>query len=217
MVEGDRVAVLDNQGHLLTVMLRLSPSGDRVMGEIRSIEAVESEPDTQVSLCFGLTKREKVELILQKGTEIGISSFRPFISSRTLVQTASFSAKKHERWERIIREAAEQSRRGLLPVLHPPVGFTDCLARAKQDHQLCLLAWEEAEAGGTEELGSLVKANAGGSIAVFVGPEGGFSGDEVDAAKQLNTQVISLGKRILRMETAAIVFPAIVMYALGEF
>lgn len=215
MKDGEHAAVLDNQGHIFTVEIKLSSGHDQVSGEVLSKRDVESDPETRVSLCFGLTGREKVEWILQKGTEVGVSSFYPFISSRTLVQSVSLSAKKQERWEKIIREAAEQSNRGCLPILHPPAVYDRCLDLVKQAHQLCLIAWEDAEAGSAD-LDPMVRQFSGGSIALIVGPEGGFSKEEVEIAKALDYQVVSLGKRILRMETAAIVFPAVVLHAVGE-
>jgi len=215
MKDGERAAVLDNHGHIFIVAVKLYPDHDRVSGEILSIRDVETEPETRVSLCFGLTGREKTEWILQKGTEVGVSSFYPFVSSRTLVQSISLSAKKQARWEKIIREAAEQSNRGHLPILHPPAYFEACLDLVEQAHQLCLIAWEKAEAGHVD-LDSLVRQFTGGSIALFIGPEGGFSEDEIESADALGYQAVSLGKRILRMETAAIIFPAVVLHAIGE-
>ena len=213
---GDNVAVLDNQGHLFIVSLQIPPDSDQVAGEVVSVEGVDTEPQTQVSLYFGLTSREKVEFILQKGTEIGVASFSPFVSSRTLVQSTALPEKKKARWERIIREAAEQSRRGKLPILQSPVGFEECLRQAKRDHSLCMIAWEEEEAARATLI-QVAQAYAGGSIALFVGPEGGFSETEINTARALDCQVVSLGKRILRMETAAIIFPALVLQSAGEF
>jgi len=213
---GDNVAVLDNQGHLLIVSLQIPPDSDQVVGEIVSIEDVDTEPQTQVSLYFGLTSREKVEFILQKGTEIGVASFTPFISSRTLVQSTILSDKKKARWERIIREAAEQSHRGLLPILHSPGGYGECLEQAKRDHPLCMIAWEE-EVAERATLIQAAQSHAGSSIALFVGPEGGFSEPEINAARAVDCQVVSLGKRIMRMETAAIIFPALVLQNAGGF
>jgi 16S rRNA (uracil1498-N3)-methyltransferase len=162
-----------------------------------------------------MTSRDKVELILQKGTEVGVSKFSPFISSRSLVQSTALSDKRKLRWERIIREAAEQSHRGKLPALISPMRFKECLSANFDQHDLSLIAWEGAAA--TEgALRESLKDFEGLKIALFIGPEGGFSDDEIGTAKKAGCQVISLGERILRMETAALVFPAIVLYQLGE-
>ena len=213
---GEKVAVLDNNGMLYTVVLRIDSAGALLVGEIISSQMIHTEPKIKISLFFGLTAREKVEWILQKATEIGVSAFSPFVSSRTLVTKTELSENKNKRWQQIIKEAAEQSGRGRLPVLNQPDSLSACLSHVRSEHELCLLAWE-----GTSEkelkLKSLKQHFSGGSIALFVGPEGGFSEDEVIAAKQAGCQVVSLGERILRVETAAIIFPALVLYELNNF
>lgn len=212
--EGDEVAVLDDLGNIYRVKLNIGPGKNQVGGEIVNRESADSEPKIKVSLCFGLSNRDKVEWILQKGTEIGISAFYPFVSSRTLVQSKTLSPKRVDRWERIIREAAEQSGRGRLPRLILPMGYNQCVTEAVDAHDLVLIAWEEAEKSRSS-LKGLISNFDGESIALFVGPEGGFSEKEVEEAIQQGMKCISLGKRILRMETAAIVFPALVYHELG--
>jgi 16S rRNA (uracil1498-N3)-methyltransferase len=162
-----------------------------------------------------MTSRDKFEWILQKGTEIGISEFSPFISFRTLVQSADLSEKKMARWERIIQEAAEQSHRGRLPKLNQPQEFEACLNSSAAITSLSLIAWEEEGANQVKVAQSL-EGFDGSSIALYVGPEGGFSEEEIHLAKESGCRVVTLGDRILRMETAAIVFPAVVLHDLGE-
>ncbi len=213
--QGEMVAVLDNQGHLFRVALNLTASEEDVTGEIMAVEEADTEPQTKLTLCFGLSHRDKVELILQKGTEIGVSRFQPFISSRTLVQSISISSNKRKRWQRIIREAAEQSHRGRLPTLERALVFEDCLEGIQKVHTLCLLAWEGADVR-EQQWREKAAHQIGQSIAVLVGPEGGFSEAEAQLAAASGCEVISLGKRILRMETAAILFPALVLHEVGE-
>ncbi|MFU8827489.1 MAG: RsmE family RNA methyltransferase [Brevefilum sp.] len=211
--EGDRVAVLDNSGKRFTVVLG-DTGGEQVLtGQILRADTVTSEPHTHLALYFGLSSREKVEWILQKGTEIGVSAFCPFISSRTLVTSPDFSTKKLARWERIIQEAAEQSGRGRLPALNAPENLLKCILMAQSEYDLCLMAWEGASRDDFK-LGELRPRFGRDSIALFVGPEGGFSAEEVDAAMEAGVQIVSLGARILRMETAALVFPALVLHEL---
>lgn len=213
--EGDQVGVLENNGFIHRVRLQVGGADGSVTGIIMDTNPVLSEPKTHISLYFGLTSREKVEWIMQKGTEIGVSAFYPFFSTRTLVKPGSLSSKKIERWNRIIREAAEQSGRGRLPVLSPPKDLAKCLLKSHQDHQLCLLAWEDASSGG-ETIGRLLEDFTVGSVALFVGPEGGFTSEEVTMAIESGCQVVSLGARVLRMETAAIIFPALVLFERRE-
>lgn len=215
LAEDDQVAVLDNSGVVYHVRLRVDSTALTVSGVIFETQPVLSEPKTHLSLFFGLTSREKVEWILQKGTEIGVSAFYPFASSRTLGKMGSVSSKKLERWERIIKEAAEQSGRGILPELYAPKELTVSFSEASKDHDLCLLAYEAADENA-QRLPDVLECFSGVSIALFVGPEGGFSAAEVQLGLEAGCRVISLGARILRMETAAIVFPALVLFALGE-
>jgi len=212
---GDEVEVLDNQGHLYRVVLDVGMDKKTVLGQFLSKETAMTEPAIQITLCFGLSNRDKVEWILQKGTEIGVTEFSPFISFRTLVQSTDLSEKKKVRWEKIIREAAEQSHRGRLPKLNRPQRFESCLSTTCNEHSLSLIAWEDDDADQMNIAQSL-HGFEGSSIALFVGPEGGFSDEEINLAKEAGCRVITLGARILRMETAAIVFPAVVLHDLGE-
>jgi 16S rRNA (uracil1498-N3)-methyltransferase len=213
---GDEVQVLDNQGQAHFVRLEIGPEAKKVLGKVLKTQPATGEPAAKVALCFGLSNRDKVELILQKATEVGVSAFYPFISSRTLVQTTTLSEKRRERWERIIREAAEQSGRGRLPKLYPPMDLLGCLGEVKSTYHRLLVAWEGADAHEKAGLSSVL-ADKVGFLALFVGPEGGFSYEEVQALSKSGCKVISMGERILRMETAAIVLPALVLHIMGDF
>lgn len=214
--DGDCVEVLDNLGHVYQVALVLHEEDKQVSGEIQGDLPLTSEPKVHITLYFGLSNREKIEWILQKGTEVGVSAFSPFISQRTLLRSTALSENRWSRWEKIIREAAEQSGRGRLPELNSPKALDTCISDAKRLHALNLIAWEDAT-GDDQQLDKELAGIKGKTIGLFVGPEGGFSQDEVSMAQKLGIGVVSLGKRILRMETAAIVFPAIVLFALQEF
>ena len=215
LTSGDRVDVLDDRGFVYHVELLMSDDERTVFGRIMQKELVTTEPTVRITLCFGLSNREKVEWILQKGTEIGVSEFVPFISSRTLVQSSGLSEKKKERWKRIIKEAAEQSHRGRLPKLTLPQDFETCVMCVCPQNRLNLIAWEEA-VSETATIKDCLQGFDGTTLALFVGPEGGFSADEIGIAQGAGCQVISMGDRILRMETAAILLPGIVLFELGE-
>jgi 16S rRNA (uracil1498-N3)-methyltransferase len=212
--QDDLVEVLDNSGKVYRVRLTIEPGSSPVTGLVMDMYEGETEPKISIVLYFGLTSREKVEWVLQKGTEIGVSVFQPFISERTLVQSLELPSRKVARWERIIQEAAEQAHRGRLPELEEPVPFAECLQRAKQENGLNLIAWEEADTT-SRNLREALELFQGGRIGLFVGPEGGFSKNEVDLANPLDCQIVSLGRRILRMETAAILFPTLVLFELN--
>ncbi|MBI9049410.1 MAG: 16S rRNA (uracil(1498)-N(3))-methyltransferase [Anaerolineaceae bacterium] len=211
--DGDLVNVLDDQGNIFETQIKILES--EVHGEILSRQRSKAEPAVSLSLYIGLTQREKFEWILQKGTEIGVSRFVPFISERSLVQKTAAVEKKSQRWQKIIQEAAEQSKRGKIPVLDEAHSFNQAVENAVDECQICLIPWEETH---QNSLKTALDGTAGGcsSIAVMIGPEGGFSSDEVHFATIKGFQAITLGKRILRMETAAVAAAAMILYHLGE-
>jgi 16S rRNA (uracil1498-N3)-methyltransferase len=215
MRSGEVVEVLDGQGFIYRVQIKIDIDQKDISGKILEKTPVTTEPKVSITLYFGMTSRDKVEWILQKGTEIGVSQFSPFISSRSLVQSTDLSEKRIMRWERIIREAAEQSHRGKLPSLLSPKDYEDSLKEISDQYDLSLIAWEAAETAAGSLRESITNFT-GLKVALFVGPEGGFSDGEIETAKKSGCQVVSLGERILRMETAALVFPAVVLYELGE-
>ncbi len=215
LTTNDIVTVLDNSGMLYQVRLEKVDTRSQLFGEIESSTLNETEPKTKVTLYFSLTAREKMDWILQKGTEVGVSVFQPFVSSRSLVRTVEISGNKLDRWNRIIREAAEQSGRGRLPELNLPQNLIPNLDSFIDNHDLSMIAWENAFNKG-EDVNKLLDQFSGFRIGLFIGPEGGFSLNEVETGLGLGCKMVSLGPRIMRMETAAIVFPAIVLHELEE-
>jgi 16S rRNA (uracil1498-N3)-methyltransferase len=210
MQPGDTITVLDNSGRAWQV--RLTEIGKTVVqGEIVSQEQVQGEPDLHLTLYQGTLKAQKFEWVLQKGTELGVSRFVPLICQRSVVRDSAALAKKEERWQRIIREAAEQAGRGKLPQLEPAMTFDEAVRHAYAA-PLRVMLWEEAAGPGLKA--ALTGANR---IALFVGPEGGYTAGEAAAAQQLDFQVARLGPRILRAETAGLAAAAAIMYELGEW
>ncbi len=206
---GSAILVLDNSGAEYEVVLR-QVDKQQVVGEAVAKRPSPNEPTVHLTLYQALMKRDKFEWVLQKGTEIGVSCFVPLVTQRSLVQDVDIKANKQARWHKIITEAAEQSRRGCLPELHPPQTLVQALAA--HPPQPGLIAWED------EDALTLRKALAGGErpshISLFIGPEGGFAAEEVEAAQAVGIQSITLGKRILRAETAALVASALVLHEL---
>lgn len=208
---GDQVGVLDNSGMMYTVEIGVDSANKGVQGRVVNFSPASGEPDVIIELCMALSHRDKVEWVLQKGTEVGVSVFSPFVSSRTLVQSKAMKPKRRDRWENIIREAAEQSGRGKLPRLNAPSSLKDLLTQEDLGDTLSLFAWAGSGADNPV-LDEIVSGFSGKRIRLFVGPEGGFSEEEVQIALANRCQVVSLGNRILRMETAAILFPGLVLY-----
>jgi 16S rRNA (uracil1498-N3)-methyltransferase len=208
---GDRVLALDGEAWQYEVALG-EVSHARVVGRVAERAAATGEPGVRLTLFQSLLRREKFEWVLQKGTEVGVAAFVPVITRRSLVRDASVTPEKLGRWRRIIKEAAEQSGRGLLPRLLVPQPFEAAIRETRvADH--ALIAWE----GETRHTIRDALAGTGArQVALFVGPEGGFETDEARAAESRGAVPVTLGRRILRTETAAVVGAALILYELGE-
>jgi len=212
MQPGDEVIVLDNSGSEWQV--RLTGIGkNTVVGQIVTRRMVVNEPKLHLTLYQAALKRERFEWVLQKGTELGVSRFVPTVCQRSVVRNRAALATKHTRWLRIIKEAAEQSGRGILPRLERAMSLVEAIARA-QGHDLIVMPWEEASGATLKEF--LAKAEAK-SVAVFIGPEGGFTQEEALLAHRFGAGLVKLGPRILRAETAGITVCAAILYEMGEW
>ena len=213
MKKGDRILVLDNSGWQYEVELR-SVEREQVEGIVREKSPTLSEPRTQITLYQALLKGEKFEFILQKGTELGILSFVPMVCERCVAGlTEDVGDKKLNRWQRIIAEAAEQSRRGKLPLLKPVQPFEQACQSAVG---FSLLAWEGEQSLGLRAALRGQKAKDTSSVNLFIGPEGGFSPAEVEFARSCGVQPVTLGGRVLRAETAGLVATTAVLYECGD-
>lgn len=203
------ITLLDNQGWAYTVALHeVNKRG--VRGRVVERTPAPGEPSTHLTLYQGLLKTDKFEWVLQKGTEIGVARFVPLITVRTVVHKVSLN--KMARWERIVTEAAEQSGRGRIPELLPPIPLSSALATLPPD-TLALIPYEQEK---TISLQATLAASPPHPVALFIGPEGGWGEDEIRLAQTHQVQPITLGPRILRAETAAVVAAALVFYQLGE-
>lgn len=235
---GERVVLLDNSGWQYTVALTAIERGV-VTGTVERKELAGGEPRTKITLYAALMRPERFEWVLQKGTELGVSAFVPLICERSTIADAdALSGHKHERWQRIIREAAEQSRRGKLPRLAPAVMFSPACDQAAR-RGTALLLWEGTGVPSLRhilrapELSStpaptpnneqdLVPLPATASpahpfsVALFSGPEGGFSQHEFEAAGRYGMIPVTLGPRTLRAETAPLVATAAILYEMGD-
>jgi 16S rRNA (uracil1498-N3)-methyltransferase len=208
MQPGDEILVLDNSGQEWQVKLT-TVAKNKVEGEIVAQGLAGGEPPLAITLYQGTLKGQKFEWVLQKGTEIGVSTFVPTICQRSIPTSPETLQKKYERWQRIIQEAAEQSRRGKLPELGPPVLLSTALAQLPPD-TLTVLPWEEAGAGSS--LKALLKGQQLQNVALFIGPEGGFTSTEAALAQAADVHLVTLGPRILRAETAGLVACAALLY-----
>jgi len=206
----DRIIVLDNSGREFEVEIERITK-EQVTGKVINKKQGEGEPRIQIRLHQALLKSDKFELVLQKGVELGVTSFVPFISQRCVMRKAS--ASKIERWNKIVQEAAEQSERLILPVLFPPVSFDDACRSVKQP---ALLLWEEEKLVSLKETLQSPPFKNATTLNLFIGPEGGFPETEVALAKEHGIAIASLGHRVLRAETAGLAAISAILYEEGE-
>lgn len=219
---GDRVILLDNSGWEYQVELGEVSRG-RVVGQMRQKSLAQSEPRTKITLYQSLLRGRAFESVLEKCSEVGVVAFVPVVAARCIVSTLEdIEEKKLERWRRIIVEAAEQSRRGRLPVLRPAL----LLRQAWQETSrggLTIVPWEEAGSAmitqeASNSLGSLLRSiqPTPFSVNLFIGPEGGFTPQEIEQGKRYGAIPVTLGPRILRAETAGLVAATAILYQLGD-
>jgi len=210
---GDDFEAVAPSGEILTCRVKGSdPEG--VRAEVLFAEEADAELSAQVVLCMGLPKSDKMDLIVQKAVELGASRIIPVITERTVVRLdAKKAAAKKSRWQTIADNAAKQSKRTFLPEVALPEDFRTVLQEAVRDEALILFPYELSKgAQGTRE--ALAEVSAGRKIYVFIGPEGGFAESEARAAADAGAKCISLGRRILRAETAAVTALSMVMLKL---
>ena len=209
MASGDRVILLDNSGSEYLTELDAFFS-DRIEGQIVSSTVGLGEPQAKVTLYQSLLKGDKMDWVLQKGTELGASAFVPVISQRSVPRPGK-GEQQMVRWKRIITEAAEQSGRAILPHICPPMPLVEALERCPQG--LALMPYEEEREISMREA---LKTGCHQALSLYIGPEGGWDPPEVALARSHGVKVVSLGQRILRAETAAIAAVTMTMYWQGE-
>lgn len=210
MAVGDALTVCDMRGNEYDGRIAAFDEDRTVTVRIEAVRAAEHEPPCRIRLFQALPKGDKLDTVIQKAVECGVSEIVPFESERCVVRVKSDAeARKTERRQRIAAEAAKQSGRGLLPAVMPTVSFDAMLSMASES-ALCLFCYEGEQ---TASLGQVLadyrkqlrgEAGEGFSVSVIIGSEGGFSLREVARAKEAGMRTVGLGKRILRTETAPI-------------
>lgn len=236
---GDRLELSDGSGtDYDAVIERISK--DSILARIAGSRRNATEPPIDVILFQGIPKADKMDFIIQKCVELGVKRIVPVTTARTVVRFANGkdAEAKATRWRRIALEAAKQCDRGMIPEVSDPMGFSDAVKYAA-DFDLKLIPYEEESQGSLGRLlgdfkkasgnagsGPGAKANANAdvnanadasrTIAIFIGPEGGFTPEEVEKAVKGGFASVTLGPRILRTETAGLAAIAIIMYELGD-
>lgn len=196
----------------------MSVSKQEVLVEILEKLEVNNESDIKIYLFQGLPKSQKMDLIVQKGTELGITEFIPVITNRVDVKLKG-EFKKIDRLKKIALEAAKQSKRSIIPSVLEPIEFEEVLDKIKS-LDLLIVPYENANNFGIKTLMNELRienmVDDIKNVGIFVGPEGGIEESEVERLKDKGARIVTLGKRILRTETAGFVAASLIQYELSD-
>lgn len=212
MEQGEKLVVCNGQGidYLCEI---LSIDGNTVSVKVNEEVPSKGEANVKVTLYMSLPKSDKMELIAQKATELGVYEIIPVLTSRCISRpNDSAMSKKILRWCKICEEAAKQSGRGVIPMVHDVQTFKQAIGNAT-NCDLSLFLYESEHENGLKQ--ALVQ-NEAKHISIFVGPEGGFSDEEAQYAVSQGLLSVSLGSRILRCETAPLAAISAIMYQTGN-
>lgn len=228
----DPVIIEGDAHHHLRNVLRVKPgakvllldgNGNYCSTEIVSIEAKQSTAKVlgrgnkphqglKITLMQALPKGDKFDLVLQKGTELGIHHFQPVLTEHAVPNLSPQRMQKRaQRWQRIVSEAARQSRRYTLPEVAQPLPLEEVLA--EQSSAFKLILWES----GAVPIAQSLPSDPPSEVQILIGPEGGFSNQEIALATEAGFQAIHLGPRILRTETAGLAATPILQYLYGDW
>lgn len=211
---GDVITLLDGAGGAYEAAIT-RVSRREALVELGPRHEGPPNPEPPITLCLGMLKAARLEFVLQKGTELGVAAFQPLVTERAVAVADELSGAKRRRYERILVEALEQCGGAWTPELREPLPLAAALA-AVPAGALPLIPWEEA-AG--QPLGAALRrereTRTVEGVWLFIGPEGGFSTVEVALAERHGARAVTLGRRILRAETAALVATTLTLDALG--
>lgn len=214
MAPGDRLVLMDSRGlRFLATVASIRPR--EVVVSVESALPAPPPSPIRITLCQALLKSAPMDYIIQKTSELGVDAIAPFFSERTVVKPAAEGrGNKGRHWKEIALHATKQSDRDQPPKIHPACSLHEILDRYREEEALKVILWE-GEQG--RDLKGVLKATAPFDVIVgMVGPEGGFSTKETEDAVKAGFIPVSLGKRILRAETAAVALVAVLQYEWGD-
>jgi 16S rRNA (uracil1498-N3)-methyltransferase len=205
---GEPLTVKDNRGGAYAATI-IGVGKKEVQVEILERLQLDTESPLRISLLQSMLKGEKMDFVIQKTTELGVKEIRPVLTERSQIT----ETRKLPRWRKIAEEASRQSGRNIIPVIHEPVDFSSLFRGVIRQTGDGIIFWER---GGEAFPAALAEFSRSPSISLFTGPEGGFSENEMSQARAGGFVSATLGKRILRAETAAIAAVSITQFVLGD-
>lgn len=211
--EGEEVVLNDCNGTEYLAKINEVTKSEVTLDIVKKLD-LNNESNIEIVLFQGMPKAQKMDLIVQKGTELGITKFVPLITDRVDVKLKG-DFKKLDRLNRIALEACKQSKRSIIPRVLKPIKINDLIKEIKE-FDLLIVPYENKEDFGIKSLMKDLDKNSIKRIGIVVGPEGGFEEAEIEKLKTEGAYIITLGKRILRTETAGFVATSLIQYELGD-
>lgn len=209
---GDLVTILDGKGNKYQGTIE-QISKDTVLLHLGAKKQAKGQAPINITLAQCLPKGDKLELVIQKGTELGVAGFVPLKCTRSVVKLDHKKGlERRERWQRVALEAAKQCRRPTVPQVYSPTDLPTFLAGIPAG-SLILMPYEEEPGSLRAVLDRVTQVN---EVYIIIGPEGGFEREEVALAEQYGALPVSLGPRILRTETAGLALVSVLMYRYGD-
>jgi len=212
--EGAQVIINDCRG---TEYLAEITEVDKKQVYLKIINKIEQNNESPIDIYLfqGLPKAQKMDLIAQKATELGVKEITPVITERVVVKSELGEYKKLDRWNRIALEASKQSKRTRIPKINEPIEF-GAMLKLLCSMDLVLVPYENQDGKGLKMVCRDIDRPAVKSVAIVIGPEGGFEPTEIEVLEKMGAEIITLGPRILRTETAGFVCASLVLYELGD-
>lgn len=207
----EEIEVVDPQKQMICRIEKIEKDSIRA-SVIKEFKIIGESP-IKISLFQGIPKGDKIDFIIQKSTEMGVYEITCFESSRTVVKiNTQREEKKLLRWRTIAREASMQSKRGIIPQIHKTISFKELVGMAQKSPTL--VAYENAS---THDLKASLQLHQNvEAMNIVIGPEGGFSSEEIEQLEKAGAEIIGLGPRVLRTETAGLALVAMIQYELGD-
>lgn len=213
MRAGEKLIVSDGNNRQYVCEVLGYENNIRAVLGILEEKPVDTELPSRIYLFQGLPKQEKMELIVQKCVELGVYEIIPTVMKRCVVRLdAKKAEKKRERWQQIAESASKQAGRGFIPQVAPVVSYREAIKRAEE---LDVLLFPYELASGMDAAREVIaQIKPGQSVGILIGPEGGFEKEEAELALLMGAKEITLGRRILRTETAGIAIISVLMFHL---
>lgn len=209
---GDVISIVTSSNEYTAEIKQIS--SDNIICDIKDEVKRNNETNINITLCQGIPKLTKMETIIQQNVEIGVKTFIPIITERTVVKLneKDREIKKLERWQKIAKESAKQSKRNIVPKVENIISIKDLVNRLKNEDAEVIVPYELEDVKLLKEVLIQPKKN----YYVVIGPEGGFDNKEIKMLQEIGAHIVTLGKRILRTETAGLVTSSVILYACDE-